>query len=175
MFILTPDAKVLLMSLAGYGLWYAYGFIRDRRIKENRWLVAERAPKVLRRSKLVQVEQDIDCASPIALKGRPDTVFETRRGELVILDTKTRRSHAYTDCDILQMSVYRYILERAYGKKVSKYGYVRSVVGRYNPTVLYHKVHLLSWGAVEHLYREYKAIQNGELMPDCHCGQCKQP
>ncbi len=172
MFIFSPAAKLLLMSLAGFALWYAYGFVRDRQIRENKWLVAERAPKILRRSKLVMMEQDIDCASPIALKGRPDTVFETGRGELVILDTKTRKSHVYADSDILQMSVYRYILERGYGKKVSRYGYVRSVVGQYKPTVQYHKVHLLSWGAVEHLYREYKAIQEGRFQPDCHCGKC---
>lgn len=152
-----------------------YRYLSSSPHPENKWLANEGAPRLLCNSKLVMVEpeQDIFCDTPIQLHGRPDTVFRCSNGELVVMDTKTRESNRVFDTDILQLSVYGYIMEKGYGQKVHRYGYVRTIIGRYQPKVSYHKVHLLSAGVIEHLYGEYRAIESGEFKPECVCGNCE--
>lgn len=150
-------------------------FALSRARRGNEWLAREGAPWVLRRAKLFLCEpkNPIFCTSPIPLHGRPDLVYKSRMRGLIVVDTKTRMREEYYAQDIVEMSAYKYILEHGYGRRVSSHGYIRLVVGEYQPTVRYVKVRLLSARAVEHLARDYQAIRNGEYTPACLCGHCK--
>jgi len=153
----------------------AVGWVLSRARPGNEWLAKERAPWVLRRAKLLLCEPKdmIRCTSPIKLHGRPDLVYSSWLNGLIVLETKTRMSEVYYPQDILEMSVYKYILEHGYGYRVSNYGFIRLVVGEYRPTIRYLKVRLLSSAAVEHVAGDYSSIRAGEYTPECVCGNCR--
>lgn len=142
------------------------------RSERSRWYRIERMPWRLRRCKVFLNEQEIHTEGPLPMHGKSDQVLEQPNGKLIVIDTKTRARPEVFIHDIIQLSVYRYILTHGYGRKVSPHGYVRVVQtspGR-APTVTYLKVRLLGDLALTHLWNEYTAIRNGEFQAPCRCG-----
>ena len=136
------------------------------------WWESENMPRELRGATLFLNEQDISTTEPVALHGRVDQVFKTIKGVLVPVDTKTRDTTCIFKSDIIQLSVYRVILEAQYGSqyKVSRRGYVRVVIqsGR-EESVRYMPVELLSERKVAALWRRYNALRSGETKGKCTC------
>ncbi|AIJ10649.1 Hypothetical protein ETEE_p1058 (plasmid) [Edwardsiella anguillarum ET080813] len=98
-------------------------------------------------------------------------MFKTKRGILIILDTKSRGAHRIYSSDIIQLSAYQLILKHQYSYPVAKYGYVRTVVeDAYGEKVRYLKVKLLSDREVIKLWQRYQDIHSGTVHPSCYCG-----
>lgn len=137
------------------------------------WWERENMPRELRGATLFLNEQDISTTEPVALHGRVDQVFRTIKGVLVPVDTKTRDTTCIFKSDIIQLSVYRVILEARYGSqyKVSRRGYVRVVIqSGEEECVRYMPVDLLSNRRVIGLWHRYKALKNGKTKGKCTCG-----
>lgn len=134
--------------------------------------IKDALPWRLRKAKLVLNEQDIYTHAPFPLHGRPDQVFLLPNGRCVVMDTKTCEQQEVFLADIIQLSVYRYILTHGYGQKVDPYGYVRlaRIIPGRAPRVRFRRVRLLGDLAIHELWREYNAIRNGEYQPPCRCG-----
>lgn len=169
------DTLLVVFSLALAGSLLMLLVIRiltRAEVDREQWFREEGMPWRLRRCKVVLNEQQIHTDGPLPMHGAPDQVLERTNGDLVILDSKTRdRAEVYIS-DIIQMSVYRYILTHGYDHKVSPHGYVRLVQirpGR-KPKVKYKKVRLLGDLAMTHLWNEYTAISKGEFKAPCRCG-----
>lgn len=120
------------------------------------WLDFERMPAELEQGRLVLSESLISTLLPVPLKGRPDAVYRSRGGLLVPVETKVRSCPMVRVRDIVQLSVYRVILEGSplaghTDAPVADYGYVRLVVnGRpvYCQVPLFDKVMVtLLWAA----------------------------
>lgn len=136
------------------------------------WWEQENMPRELRGATLFLNEQDISTTEPVALHGRVDQVFKTAKGVLVPVDTKTRGSTCIFKSDIIQLSVYRVILEAKFGSqyKVSKRGYVRVVIHTGDEEcVRYMPVELLPERRVVVLWHRYSALRSGEMKGECSC------
>lgn len=109
-------------------------------------------------TRLLMTERQIDTDLPVPLTGVPDEVYVGNRGELIPVETKTRRQPRVYLTDIVQLSVYRTILRHSrdpglparWRRRVSHYGYVRAVTPRGN---FWLKVRLLTDRKVIRYYR----------------------
>ena len=59
------------------------------------------------------------------LIGKPDLVMQEWGGLLVCHDLKTRKKNRVYDSDVLQLSLYAFILRHATKRKVASYAYIR--------------------------------------------------
>ena len=128
---------------------------------------ARALPKPLRGATLFSNERGLKIAEPIALSGRPDQVWQSTNGSLVVTDTKTRTTTRVYDSDIVQLSAYAYML-RAEGHPVHDTAYVRTPArfgSRYTP------VELLPGAAIEALHARYHAVMAGTTEPRCNAGE----
>lgn len=95
----------------------------------------ENLPAPLIGAQLVLSEKDISTTLPVPMHGRADQVFLSH-GWLIPVDTKTRKQVRVYPKDVIQLSVYAFILARAssaiFGREfpVASTGYVRCVSGR---------------------------------------------
>lgn len=107
-----------------------FGFIGLNALrKENRrkWILAENMPQELRTAKLVASEKYFSTARPRKMHGTLDQLYRLMKSdEHVLLDSKTRVRWVVYKKDIVQLSVYRLILQRN-GFKVADYAYSRIV------------------------------------------------
>lgn len=116
-------------------------------VSRRLWHAGERMPRELRRSVLVLSEAPVSLRVPIRLHGRVDQVYRTDygRGALVLVDSKMRRRDRVGADDLMQLSVYAFILRHAplsghENAPVSRRGYLRFVwdgVSRYRRVDLY--------------------------------------
>lgn len=94
----------------------------------------ENLPAALIGAKLVLSESDLETTLPVPLHGRVDQVFYAN-GWLIPVDTKSRKAPKVYLKDVIQLSVYAFILARVssrmFGREipVSSTGYVRCVCG----------------------------------------------
>lgn len=113
-------------------------FIRSketiRKINRHAWLCQENMPQQLRKAKLLMNEEFI---SNDLFNGKVDQVYQLKNNILIIVDTKTHAK--VTLSDILQLSIYRYILKDT-KHLISDFAYVRHAV---NNQIFYTKVKLL--------------------------------
>lgn len=79
--------------------------------------------------------------TPRPLSGMPDELYRVKDGRLVIVDTKSE--HVEVNAAILQLSIYRIILERGHRQRVADYGYLRHY-RKQGGTPFWRKVELLS-------------------------------
>lgn len=140
----------------------------------------ESLPAALAGAKLVLSESDLETALPVPMHGRVDQVFYAN-GWLVPVDTKTRKIPRVFLKDVIQLSVYAFILARTslslFGREipVSSIGYVRCVCGR-QPTYL--PVRLLNSAQIISLWNRYWELKrNGARArprpaPDHNCMVC---
>lgn len=143
---------VFLIFIAPYLIAKGDKWRREKNKDVNEWFAQEAIPAELRASALFLNEADIAIESPLALHGRVDQVFKTKSQSLLLVDTKTRKRFRVYESDIIQLSIYRYILLHQYKIAVEDYAYVRvQIDGRNGAIVKYIKVNLLSESEVEKL------------------------
>ena len=142
----------------------------------------EPLPTELRSASVVLSERDLSTTMPVPLHGRCDQVFDNGRF-LYVVDTKRRKKPAVYLRDVIQLSVYRVILEResqrliGYHRSVSPTGYVR--VTGYG-TTSYLQVKLLTTTQVVALWNRYwelktrKAAANPRVAVVQVCSACDQ-
>jgi hypothetical protein len=128
-------------------------------VSRRLWHAGERMPRELRRSLLVLSEAPVSLRGPIRLHGRVDQVYRTEygRGALVVVDSKMRRRDRVGADDLMQISVYAFILRREplsghENAPVSRYGYLRFV---WDDVSRYRRVGLYPDRLVINAYREY--------------------
>lgn len=114
------------------------------------WFHNEAMPRELRSASLVYNERPISMQHPISIRGVIDQGFRTKRGKLVLLDTKTRSSHRVYSGDRLQLSLYAFILSNNGLRDLARYGYIRTVVSsdQDKRSIYYHKIPLMSHAEV---------------------------
>lgn len=123
-----------------------------------RWYSDENMPVVLRRSTVVMNEHEISMSDPIKIKGRVDQVYRLPNGTLVLVDTKTRRTHRVFSSDIVQLSIYAMIMAYAYRGRTSRIAYVRTVIRTpVNRSVRYHPIRLIPFPTLIHWLRTNRA------------------
>lgn len=140
---------IALILAASYWVSATQRIIKHKNNKFEKWKSQEALPVELESASLYSVEKKISIAEPVPLYGQADQVFLTKKNRLVVVDTKTRKSHQVYDSDIAQISVYATILRLTQEIKVASYGYIRTVVshGSYD-SICYNKVKLMSTQAV---------------------------
>lgn len=122
-------------------------------------------PEPLIGAQVVLSESDIATVLPVPMHGRVDQVFYAK-GWLVPVDTKTRKVPRVYMKDVIQLSVYAFILARisaqVFGRPVpvASTGYVRCVNGR---EVTYLPVKLLPSSQIVTLWNRYWVLKKGGL------------
>lgn len=122
----------------------------------------EPLPAELRSASVVMSERDLSTTMPVPLHGRCDQIFDNGR-YLFVVDTKRRKKAAVYLRDVIQLSVYRVILEResqtllGYRRPVSPVGYIR--VTGYGTTT-YLPVKLLATTQVVALWNRYWELKS---------------
>lgn len=149
---------IALILLASISLAGIHAIRKEQRRK---WILSENMPDELANAKLVMSEQYIHCKKPRKMRGTPDQVYRRKDGYLIPIDTKTRDQYVVYRKDIVQVSVYKLILEQM-GKRVEDYGYFRIVTP---DGIKYIKRNLLSEQEVIDEYDRTKRLLSGEDTP----------
>lgn len=89
---------------------------------------------------------------PVPICGTPDVVWRDKAGRLIVGDYKSRTNGQVYESDIIQLSVYKVLLEYTLRRTVTSYGYIHFRDGRRT------RVNLLSEKEVINLYRRYQDI-----------------
>lgn len=138
-------------------------YLRVCETKAMSWL--SDLPDPLRRAAVVLSEADISTDAPVPLHGRVDQVLLNQATRMAYLvDTKVRRTSRVFPKDIIQMSVYRVILERQsqvylrMKARVSPIAYVRIPVPNSNRS-RYIAVELLGADVVFKLAMRYRELR----------------
>ena len=140
-----------------------------RRTEKQRWVKSENIPIELQEARLLQSEEPISTNSPRKMHGIPDQVYLSKINTQIIVDSKTRNKLVVYDSDIVQMSVYKLILE-SNGHHVSSYGYFRIVTPG---ETRYFKKSLLNSKQVIFKYDRTKAILSGNTIAEkADTGKC---
>lgn len=127
-----------------------------------------------RRRKLAvyRIEPYLKIDKPVPLCGAPDVVWINKAGVLFVGDYKSRASGQVQKSDIIQLSVYKVLLEHTQQKPVADKGYVHL---QNNRRVC---VTLLEEAEVIELFYHYQQIVSGKQKAQCtaqngycrHCG-----
>jgi len=139
-------------------------------------------PQILQNAKIFANEEIFSMTVPINLSGKPDQVWESERGPLVIVDTKNRTSSNIFESDRVQLSLYAFLLSQSFrGRHKDIYGtaYVRlpgSFGSRYVPVKLIPPEELIAKHA------RYWSLKDGRAAPKTngagglchHCGHRKK-
>ncbi|AJQ27563.1 hypothetical protein JBW_02217 [Pelosinus fermentans JBW45] len=62
--------------------------------------------------------------NPIPLCGKPDVVWKTRDGTLIVGDYKSRENQQVYESEVIQLSVYKLLVERTQKRSVADYGFI---------------------------------------------------
>ncbi|XER07559.1 hypothetical protein SRRS_31520 [Sporomusa rhizae] len=115
------------------------------------WIKNRRKEKL----RIYLIEPYVKIDNPIPLCGAPDVVWINKQETLIVADYKNR-FNVY-DSDIIQLSVYRLLLEKTQRNKVARYGFIHLKNGKRV------KVDLLSNDEVIKLYHRYQGITGGTV------------
>lgn len=120
------------------------------------------------------VERLIVLHHPIALSGAPDLVLQRWGGELVVHDLKNREQDKVFESDAVQLSLYRFLLEKSTGRRVSDVGWIRvRRKGRAEDVEL--PVQLWGDDRVIDLWQRYQRMRAGaETKTTQHAGLCQR-
>ncbi len=142
-----------------WGVIAAMGADISEGVSRRLWHAGERMPRELRRSVLVLSEAPVSLKGPIRLHGRVDQVYRTDygHGALVLVDSKMRRRERVGADDLMQLSVYAFILRRAPVRghesvPVCRHGYLRFM---WDDVSRYRRVDLYPDRLVINAYQEY--------------------
>ena len=126
----------------------------------------ENLPDELVGARVVLSESNISTTVAAPMHGRVDQVFLAKSGWLVLVDTKRRKSAKVFLKDVIQLSVYRFILERSckdiFGSvaPVSGTGYIRIASGS---KTAYVPVKLLQSAQVINIWNRYWQLRTEKL------------
>lgn len=136
----------------------------DRSLPPSSYDRFERAmmPAELATARLVMSEKEMRINRPARFVARVDQVFQTKAGQLVLLESKRRKSSRVFDSDVIELSVQSVVLSRR-GYRIAPHGYVRTVV-RGRPS--YHRVRLYSEDVVLMLRERYLDLLGGAVVPE---------
>lgn len=131
--------------------------------KEDRekWILTEKMPKELSNAKLVVSEKYFSTVKPRKIHGAVDQLYKVANGFHVILDSKTRSRKVVYKKDIVQLSVYKVLLE-SNGYKVHPYAYFRVVTP---DGVEYIKKELLTEAETIAEYDNARLVVSGKKKP----------
>lgn len=158
---------ITLISLLGLAL---YGIDSHRREKRRRFILKENMPDELQTARLVASEHYISTTSPRRMHGTLDQLYRLATKQHVLTDTKTRNSIRVYRKDIVQISIYRTILERK-GYDVTDYAYFRIVTPE---GVFYSKKQLLTEAQIVVEYDRTQQVLARKVTPQIaeHKGMC---
>ena len=109
------------------------------------WFRTRRKPKL----SPYMLEKSLKITDPIPLCGTPDVVWKARDGTLIVGDYKSRNNQQVYQSEVIQLSVYRLLVERTQKKPVADYGFIhfkdRKIV----------RVNLITEEEVVTLYQRY--------------------
>lgn len=116
------------------------------------------------------LEHLLKITDPVPLCGKPDVVWMNRKGILIVGDYKSRCDHKIYDSDVIQLSVYRLLVEKTQQKPVASFGYIHFKEAS-------RKVKLLSEQEIIDLYRRYWKVMEGQGKPNkaestSYCQHC---
>lgn len=117
------------------------------------WLRSRRKPKL----SPYMLERFLKITDPIPLCGKPDVVWKTRNGTLIVGDYKSRENQQVYESEVIQLSVYKLLIEKTQNKPVADYGFIH-FKNRYMK-----KVHLMKETEIIALYHSYWDVINGEV------------
>lgn len=108
-----------------------------------------------------RLEPYLKIREPIPLCGAPDVVW-LRKGSstLIVGDYKSRVNRRIYESDIIQLSVYRFLLLHTQEKAVADYGYIHFSDGSRR------RVKLLREKQLGKLYERYRKILAGAVEPE---------
>lgn len=116
------------------------------------------------------LEYFLKITDPVPLCGKPDVVWMNRKGILIVGDYKSRCHHKVYDSDVIQLSVYRLLVEKTQQKPVASFGYIHFKGASM-------KVKLLSEREIIDLYHRYWKVIEGQVEPNqagnnSYCQNC---
>lgn len=117
------------------------------------WQSDDNMPAVLKTAQLYGSEFYVNYAG---VQGYIDQAYTTKRGELILLDTKSRGQDRVKESDIWQLSLYRTLLANSQGVEVSRTAFIRVVYyphGEGSRKVHYRRVKLHNHHSVATRYR----------------------
>lgn len=115
-------------------------------------------------------EKPFRCQKPAMFVFKPDRVYKSAEGVLIVEETKTH-DRVYAS-DVLQLSVAATGLRSISGLLVADHGYVRLVT---DGGTVFKKVRLLTDAEVVAIHNRRQRILSGEIDPvkTCRTGLCK--
>lgn len=132
-----------------------------RKSNRRKWLLVESMPEELRAAKLVASEKYFSTPYPRKMHGTVDQLYRLIDKRHALVDSKTRDRHIVYKKDIVQLSVYKVILERN-GLKMADYAYFRVVTSK---GVKYIKQSLLTEEETIAEYDNTKKVLTGKKEP----------
>jgi CRISPR/Cas system-associated exonuclease Cas4 (RecB family) len=146
---------------------------RHRRYRDEKAAM----PAELAGAALVMSEQRIAWHGRYPSITRTDQVFLNGEGELVVMETKTRRKARWHPSDVIQLSVTARILTLIQKRPVARHGYLR--IKRPDKPPVYRRLALLTPRSLARLQERYWALTDGIEKPaparhPAFCRQCLQ-
>lgn len=128
---------------------------------------AERAtrPYGLLAAELVYMEKTFRIGAPIRLVAKVDRAYRLPNGTLVLVELKTRWSHAVRAADVIQLSAQKLVLEVSMGLRVAPYAYVSTRRPGGTSALRHHRVRVLDAAAVVALARRRDAVLARQFPP----------
>ena len=121
-------------------------------------------PQELRRAPVVYAEAMFRTTEPCAIVARVDRAFELR-GEIVLVEFKTRTTGRVYPSDVIELSAQRVALQRETGRTVRRAAYVVVESPASGERHAY-PASLLSEDAVCEIARRRRAVLTGKVTPD---------
>lgn len=168
-------AAVIFLSMIAAGLFHLeHLFSRSRKgMREVLKAPLNPAmPEELATAELWCSERSFRCHKPVSLAFKPDRVYKSTNGVLIVEETKTH--HRVYPNDIAQLSAAATGLRSISGLSVADYGYVRLVTDSGRRTE-FKKVKLLPDREVVEIHHRRQKILGGEIVPvkSCWKALCK--
>lgn len=116
------------------------------------WSRSRRKPKL----SPYMLERFLKITDPVPLCGKPDVVWITPDGTLIIGDYKSRENHQVYESEVIQLSVYKLLVEKTQNKPVADYGFIHFKNGDMV------KVDLMTEKEIISLYHQYWNMIDGK-------------
>lgn len=117
------------------------------------WLRSRRKPKL----SPYMLERFLKITNPVPLCGKPDVVWEARDGTLIVGDYKSRDNQKVYESEVIQLSVYKLLVEKTQNRRVADYGFIHFK----NRSMK--KVYLMTEAEIIALYYRYWNVIAGEV------------
>lgn len=127
---------------------------------------AERAtrPRALIGADLAYMETTFRIQTPIQLVAKVDRAYRLPDGTLVLVELKTRWSHAVRTTDVIQLSAQKLALEVSTGLRVARYAIVSTMPPTGSLTLRHHRVALLDSATVVALALRRQAVVQRQVL-----------